>query len=246
MTLLEKAADLIKNSKKITVFTGAGISVESGIPPFRGEGGLWSEYDPLILDINYFQENSKEAWKAIKRIFYDFWGEAKPNFAHDFVTKLEKKGKVFSIITQNIDNLHQESGSEKVYEFHGTLKRGYCLSCGKNFNMNELNFKKLPVTCTVCGGTIKPDFIFFGEGIPEQAYSMAMNASQESELFLIIGTAGEVMPANQIPIYAKRNGAKIIEINLEESTYTNSITDIFLQGKATEICKELDKLIFEK
>ena len=112
---LEKAIDLIVNSKYTVAFTGAGISVESGIPPFRGETGLWSKYDPNVLDLNNFNVNPIEAWKVIKEIFYDFFGEAKPNPAHFALADLEKSGLLKAIITQNIDNLHYEAGSKEVY-----------------------------------------------------------------------------------------------------------------------------------
>ncbi len=144
-----------------------------------------------------------------------------------------------SIITQNIDNLHQLAGSKTVYEFHGNSHDLICTKCNHKYHINEINFNKLPVTCKHCGGLVKPDFIFFGEGIPTDAYQKSIEAAQNADVFLVIGTTGEIMPASQIPIIAKQNGAIIIEINLEHSNFTDSITDIFLQGKATEIMREI-------
>ncbi len=229
---LDKAAKLIKNSEYTTAFTGAGISVESGIPPFRGPQGLWSKYDPIVLDIDYFKTNPLESWKVIKEIFYDFFGKAKPNAAHIALARLEKEGYVKNIITQNIDNLHQEAGSKTVYEFHGNSHTLVCTKCGKRFSINQIDFDNLPVRCDRCGGLVKPDFIFFGEGIPQVAYQASIEAAGSADVFLVIGTTGEIMPASQIPYMAKQNGAKIIEINPEPSNYTGSITDIFLKGKA--------------
>jgi NAD-dependent deacetylase len=238
-----QAADLLKQSNYTTAFTGAGISVESGIPPFRGATGLWSKYDPVVLDIGYFHSNPLESWRVIKEIFYDFFGKAKPNRAHKVLALMEQKGLLKNIITQNIDNLHQEAGSREVYEFHGNSRELICTKCGKKFVMQDIDFENLPVTCDVCGGLVKPDFIFFGEGIPQEAYSKSLEAAEKADVFLVIGTTGEIMPASQIPVIAKNNGAKIIEINIEPSNYTFQITDIFLKGKATEIMERLSLLL---
>ncbi len=238
-----EAVELLKQSKYTTAFTGAGISVESGIPPFRGETGLWSKYNPIVLDIDYFHSHPLESWKVIKEIFYDFFGKAKPNKAHRVLAAMEQKGMLKNIITQNIDNLHQEAGSKEVYEFHGNSRDLVCTKCSKRFKMEEINFEQLPVSCDVCGGLVKPDFIFFGEGIPSEAYSKSLAAAENADVFLVIGTTGEIMPASQIPIMAKNNGAKIIEINVEPSNYTYHITDVFLKGKATEVMERLSALL---
>ena len=241
MQNIKEAAELIKNSRYVTAFTGAGISVESGIPPFRGEEGLWSSYDPEILDLFYFYENPKSSWSAIKKIFYDFWGKAKPNPAHEFLYFLEKLGYLKAVITQNIDNLHQEAGSSTVYEFHGTLKKMVCLHCGSLYNSDKVNLETLPPLCSRCGGILKPDFIFFGEGIPEDAYKNSFEAMEKSDLVIVIGTLGEVRPAADLPVIAKNNGAKIIEINIEPTKFTDSITDLFILGKAGDVSMELKK-----
>ena len=236
---VKKAAELLRKSTYTTAFSGAGISVESGIPPFRGETGLWSKYDPVVLDIDYFHNNPLESWKVIKEIFYDFFGKAQPNGAHKVLAKMEQAGLLKNIITQNIDNLHQEAGSREVYEFHGNSRELVCTGCGKRYRVEDIDLDNLPVSCASCGGLVKPDFIFFGEGIPPLAYSKSVEAAQYADVFLVIGTTGEIMPASQIPLMAKSNGAKIIEINVSPSNYTHSITDIFLQGKATEVMKVL-------
>ena len=242
-SLYVEAAELLKQSKYTTAFTGAGISVESGIPPFRGATGLWSKYDPIVLDIDYFHSHPLESWKVIKEIFYDFFGKARPNKAHRVLAAMEKTGLLKNIITQNIDNLHQEAGSKEVYEFHGNSRDLVCTKCSKRFKMQEINFEQLPVSCDVCGGLVKPDFIFFGEGIPPEAYSKSLSAAENADVFLVIGTTGEIMPASQIPLMAKNNGAKIIEINTEPSNYTYHITDVFLKGKATEVMERLSMLL---
>lgn len=243
--MIEKAAQLILKSKRITAFTGAGISVESGIPPFRGKGGLWSQYDPIILDLNYYLSETEKSWPVIKQLFYDFFGKAKPNLAHQILAKWEKLNILEDVITQNIDNLHQESGSINVHEFHGTASSFVCTKCNEHFKTSQIQLTIEPPICIKdnCRSLLKPNFIFFGEGIPRKAYQKSAFDSQSSDLFIVIGTTGEIMPASQIPIIAKNNGAKIIEVNTNSSNYTNSISDIFLQGKATAILSELDEII---
>lgn len=234
-----KAIEALKNSSHTFAFTGAGISIESGIPPFRGETGLWSKYDPIVLDLNYFKTNPKESWAVIKEIFYDFFGKAKPNDAHFALAKLEDAGLLNSVVTQNIDNLHQEAGSKTVWEFHGNSHSLECTECKTKYKIKDLDFEILPVVCPKCNGLVKPDFIFFGEGIPPLAYEKSMEEAANAEVVLVIGTTGEIMPASYIPQIAKQNGATIIEINPEPSNFTNTITDIYLKSTATEAMNEL-------
>ncbi|MEO1923975.1 MAG: NAD-dependent deacylase [Nautiliaceae bacterium] len=242
----KKAADIIKNSKFPVAFTGAGISVESGIPPFRGPTGLWSKYDPKILDIDFFIQNPAESWKYIKEIFYDYMGNTTPNDAHKFLAWLEKSGKLKGIITQNIDNLHQKAGSKKVIEFHGTASQMECIDCKRKFPSDSISLENLPPLCPDCQGILKPDFVFFGEPIPPKAFEESIRLCENTDCLIVIGTTGEIMPASQLPILAKQNGTKIIEINIEPSNYTNTITDIFLNDKATvasnKLKEELEKL----
>jgi len=244
-SIYRKAARMILNAHHVTAFTGAGISVESGIPPFRGEGGLWSKYDPIFLEINYFHTHPAESWKLIKEIFYDFFGKASPNEAHRVLAWMEQQGLLKAVITQNIDNLHQEAGSQTVYEFHGNSQKLVCTVCHREYRVQEVNLEQLPPTCPFCGGLLKPDFVFFGEPIPEPANSSSFREAEIADVFLLIGTSGEIMPASMIPQIAKSHGAKIIEVNLTPSNYTHQITDIFLRGKATEVMRKLKEAILE-
>ncbi len=238
-SLIDQAVQKIKSARRMIAFTGAGISVESGIPTFRGPEGLWSRYNPQVLDLTYFQHNPADSWQVIKEIFYDFFGAARPNPAHKALARLESAKMLHGIITQNIDNLHQEAGSQDVIEFHGTSRRLTCLSCQKTLEFQPELFSTMPPICPDCGGLLKPDFIFFGEGIPPQAYHRSMEETQSADIWLVIGTTGEIMPTSVMPIEAHKNGALIIEVNLHPSNYTDTITDIFLQGKASEILKAL-------
>ena len=232
---IREAASIIKEARHVTAFTGAGISVESGIPPFRGENGIWNKYDPMILDIHFFMEHPTESWKVIKEIFYDFFGKAEANRAHIVLAEMEKSGLLREVITQNIDNLHQKAGNTVVHEFHGNSRNLICTKSGELLPAAHADLDALPPIHPATGGLLKPDFIFFGEGIPRIAYDASLKAAADSDVFLVIGTTGEIMPASQIPYLAKENGATIIEVNTKESNYTSRITDIFLQGKATEM-----------
>jgi len=156
--LIRQAALKIKNARRTVAFTGAGISVESGIPPFRGPDGIWSRYDPQVLNLTYFQRHPLASWQVIKEIFYDFFGQARPNPAHEALTRLEAAGYLNGVITQNIDNLHQESGTRDVIEFHGTSRRLTCLSCLQSWEFRSEMLASLPPLCPRCEGLLKPDF----------------------------------------------------------------------------------------
>lgn len=237
--MYEEAARLIRKSSRSVAFTGAGISVESGIPPFRGKNGLWNRYDPATFEISYFLRNSRESWEVMRDIFYELFGQVKPNSAHIALAQLESLGLLDAIITQNVDNLHTDAGSKSVYEFHGSLKKLVCLSCAATIEVGKVDLDLLPPRCSRCSGVLKPDAVFFGESIPKHAYTKSFEEADRADLFILIGTTGEVAPANMIPRMAKKRGAKIIEINTTESLYTDSITDIFLKGRATEVMENL-------
>jgi NAD-dependent deacetylase len=242
--LLKESAEIIKQSKYTIAFTGAGISVESGIPPFRGEHGLWNKYNPEVLDLSYYLEHASECWEYIREIFYDFFADAHPNKAHLVLAEMESKDYLKSVITQNIDNLHFEAGNRVVHEFHGNSKKFKCLKCGNIYDASEVDFNNIPPRCKDDGEILKPDFIFFGEGIPPKAYSNSFADAEKAEVCIIIGSTGEVTPASFIPRTAKQANATIIEINPEESSFTNSITDIHLKGKASEIMTKLSNELF--
>ncbi len=236
---IEKAAKVLQSAKHITAFTGAGISAESGIPPYRGEGGLWEKENPEVLEINFFKKNPAESWRVISKVFFDYFSKARPNPAHNALVKLEKAGKLKAVITQNIDDLHRKAGNTVIYEFHGNAQKLSCLKCEENYEAKAELFKDLPPLCPSCKGVLRPDFVFFGEQIPQDAYQKSIAEASKADVFLLIGTSGVVVPAALIPQQAKQNGAKIIEINFEHSAYTDTITDIFIKGKAGEITDKL-------
>lgn len=245
MDSILQAAHLIINSKRTFAFTGAGISVESGIPTFRGEDGIWLKFDPIILDYHYYLNHPTLAWPFIKDLFYKEPNSHRPNMAHKILADWEARELLNGIITQNIDYLHQTAGNVMVYEFHGTTNSFICTSCHTLYNRSEILLTNNPPKCQIknCSSLLKPNFIFFGEDISHQAYTKSQESTLDTDVYMIIGTSGEVTPANQIPIMAKQNGSTIIEINTKASLYTSEITDIFLQGKATTILKLIDSKI---
>ena len=241
-SIFKQTAKVINKSNHLTAFTGAGISVESGIPPFRGENGIWNKFNPEIFDLNFFISHPKEVWKFVYEVFYKTIYNTTPNKAHYALAKLEEKQILKAIITQNIDNLHFKAGSKNVYEFHGNTRQANCLDCGKKYEIKDINLSVLPPKCT-CNGILKPDFVFFSEPIPADVLTKSFKEAEIADVFLIIGTTGVIYPAAQIPILAKQNGSKIIEINIEPSEYTNTITDIFIQAKASIAMEQILQLL---
>ncbi len=227
-----KAAETIASSRHLIAFTGAGISVESGVPPFRGPGGIWNHYDPNRLEIDYFKHSPLQSWETIREIFYRYFNQADPNPAHRILAEFEHTGILKTIITQNIDNLHQAAGSQNVIEFHGNSNYLICMTCGSRVPVRPELIEMIPPKCKDCGGILKPDFVFFGEPIPEQAYHASMRAALQADVVLVIGSTGEVMPACYVPITAKEHGATVIEINIQSSRFTSSITDIYIADQA--------------
>lgn len=236
---IEQAAHWIREAKHAIAFTGAGISAGSGIPTFRGEGGIWKEVDPNYFNIDFFQKKPLTTWKVIKKVFYDKMILAQPNLAHFILSIMEQQGMIQTVITQNIDHLHQDAGSKKVLELHGTYKRLVCTRCHTEYDYRYADLNFLPPTCFVCRGTLKPDFTFFNEPLPAATKQKALEEAEKTDLLLIIGTRAEVFPANTIPQKAKERGAKIIEINLDTTELTQHITDLFIEGNAEKIMKLL-------
>ncbi len=239
--IIARVASLVINSKRCGALTGAGISVESGIPAFRGSQGLWEKYNPdEYATIDAFIFNPGKVWTMLRDMSKQLI-EAKPNPAHYCLAELEKMVFLHFIITQNVDGLHQLAGSRNVIEFHGNGRRVVCFSCKRLFTLYEIDLDNIPPRCH-CGGILKPDVIFFGENIPYEALKMAEMEISKCDLLFVIGTSASVLPACTIPYAAKAKGARIIEINPEKTGLTDSISDYFLKGKAGEI---LPKLMYE-
>jgi NAD-dependent deacetylase len=237
--MYQEAAEAILHSKYLVAFTGAGISVESGIPPYRGGSGIWDKYDQSLLTIGQFMAEPESSWPVIIELFYNGMKGKEPNECHLLLAELESKGNLKAVITQNIDNLHQQAGNKFVYEFHGNTQRLICLDCGNTVAVADTDLTKIPPRCKICEGLLKPDFVFFGEPIPEEVHIRSFKEAQRADTMLVIGTSGEVAPAGSVPYLAKLNGAMIIEINPDKSVYTDKITDIYIADKAIQAALKL-------
>ena len=220
--LCVSAAKTLKESNFAIAMTGAGISVPSGIPDFRSPGGLWSRFDPQSVCSEWaLRNNPAGVWEFLFEAL-NMFASARPNPAHTALVRLEKMAILKSIITQNIDNLHQAAGSKEVIEFHGGCGSFYCNKCKKDFELSTalgLTRKDIPWFCNDCGVIIRPSVVFFGEQIPEPAMVRSQEMAEKADLVLIVGTSGEVAPANILPQWVKRRGGKIIEINLGSTAY---------------------------
>jgi NAD-dependent deacetylase len=218
--MFDTVAKQIKEAKKIVFVTGAGISQESGIPTFRGTDGYWRNYDPMKLaTINAFYQNPKLVWE---------WYEdrrrgilaAQPNNGHKAISELARYKDVI-VLTQNIDGLHQRSGSKKVLELHGSIIRIKCTVCDYIGNITA-SFDSLPPKCK-CGNILRPDVVWFGEPLPQDVWMEAIRHAQSCDLMVIAGTSLAVSPANTLPLHAKQNGATLIEINPERTMMSDEM-----------------------
>jgi NAD-dependent deacetylase len=235
---IAQLTELARRARKVIALTGAGISVDSGIPAFRGNQGLWEKYDPMeYAQIEAFLRDPGKVWAMLAEMDLAV-RDAKPNAAHYALAHLEQVSRFSSVITQNVDNLHQRAGSRHVIEFHGNTQRLKCLSCNRLYGKDQVSLAVLPPRCS-CGGVLKPDAVFFGEAIPWEASLEASHEAESCDLILVVGTSAVVAPASSIPIMAKRNGATVVEINLEPTTLTDTVADLSIMRSATEVLPEL-------
>ena len=232
--LSERLTFLLKTAESVVAFTGAGISAESGVPTFRGGDGIWAKMrTEELASMAGFMKNPDLVWLWYahrKKVI----AEVEPNAGHRALVTMERLFPRFAVITQNIDNLHRRAGSSIVHELHGNIERNYCMKCGKGYtNEVVLAAPGVPV-CGVCGGTIRPDVVWFGEMLPEEEWDRATRAAQSADLFFSIGTSSVVYPAASLPLTAKLQGAYLVEINPEPTPLTER-ADEFLQGPAGDI-----------
>ncbi|MDH4218517.1 MAG: NAD-dependent protein deacetylase [Candidatus Aminicenantes bacterium] len=238
MDILKSITSDIKNAKHIVAFTGAGISAESGIPTYRGEDGLWTKYDPnLYAHIGYFRQNPSYYWNFFKDVRYPMLKKVKPNKAHLALAEIESIGHLKTVITQNIDGLHQEAGSSSVIELHGTTRIIHCMECSKEYIMNDVFAKlekQIPPLCSKCNGILRPAVVFFGEMLDPQTINQAYREAEKSDLILAVGSSLVVYPAADIPLRAKQTGAKLAIIN-RDSTPLDSMADYVINDAAGNV-----------
>jgi NAD-dependent protein deacetylase/lipoamidase len=234
---LAQARDWLADARSVAVLTGAGISAESGIPTFRGPGGLWNNHRPEDLATpEAFARDPKLSWQ-----WYDWRRQrvaaAQPNAGHRALARLESAGAQFALITQNVDGLHRAAGSRNVIELHGSIWRLRCLDCALETDNREAPLREIPPRCA-CGGLLRPGVVWFGEALPAHAIERAVHAARECDVFLVCGTSAVVYPAAALPERALAAGARVIEVNLEETPFSR-FADLTLRGQCGELLPQI-------
>jgi NAD-dependent deacetylase len=249
---IEKIAELIAGSRRLVFFTGAGISTESGIPDFRGPGGLWTRLNPDDFTIEKFlgsDESRRKQWHFIQNGLMT--GRALPNAAHIAIAELHRMGRLDCVITQNVDDLHQKAGvpEDKVFELHGNMKRAVCLECRSRYPFEEIKARldggeDIPA-CPKCGGTLKPDVVMFGEQLPYKVLEEAGRRSRAADVFIVVGSTLVVYPAAYMPRYAVESGARLVIINLGETPMDREAT-VLVSARAGETMTAIVKKVKKK
>jgi NAD-dependent deacetylase len=228
---IEEAARVLVSARYAVALVGAGISVESGIPPFRGVGGLWTKHgEPPMDGYTRFLEDPAKGWRDMlaRRETDDEFArtirEAAPNPSHLALADLESMGVLKHTITQNIDNLHFDAGSRAVTEIHGNRTKARCIACGERWRFDEIDVSQLPPLCARCGGVVKSDTVMFGEPIPQEALAECYRQAERADCMLIAGTSAAVVPAAWFPSIVSENGGALVEVNIEPTPYTATAT----------------------
>jgi NAD-dependent deacetylase len=245
---IRRAADMIGGARRGLALTGAGVSAESGIPTFRGAGGLWTQYDPIkVASIEYFMADPSAYWKVSKergRVAL----MARPNAGHHALAALEASGRLVAVVTQNTDGLHQDSGSRTVIEIHGSGRTVECIDCGNLEARGEVQARlevEMPPRCRRCGGSfLKPTVVLFGEPMPQAAIQQAFALARQADVMLVVGSSLAVYPAADIPLVAIRSGAQLIVVNAEPTPF-DELAAVVIRGKSGEILPEIAGLIGE-
>ncbi len=242
MKFSDRLRELWHRSTKVSALTGAGVSRESGVPTFRDKDGLWQKFKPEELaNMDAFLRNPDLVWgwyEHRRQVLRDI----EPNPGHYALAEMEKLFPSFTLITQNVDGLHQRAGSNRVVEIHGNIMRSFCVSCGKfaSFEHLESVVEAHQAICDACGGRLRPDVVWFGEMLPVEAYEKAQAAARDCDLFFTIGTSGVVYPAAGLPLLARESGAYVVEIN-PERTEISPFVDEVLSGTSAQILPALLK-----
>ena len=234
--------DGLRSAQRVTVLTGAGVSAESGIPTFRGAGGVWDKYDFTKLATPAgFREDPRLVWEWYRLRQIEIC-KAKPNPAHETIAEMESHYPSFTVLTQNIDGMHRRAGSRNVIELHGNIWR---MRCPRDNIVVELDspVDEIPPLCQ-CGSVMRPDVVWFGEPLPEKALEAASRAAAETDAMLVVGTSAVVYPAAALPVITKNSGGLVIEVNVEPTDVTG-YADLLLQGRAGEILPALWTMILQ-
>ena len=248
--MIDKAAQTILNSDYVIALVGAGMSVESGIPPFRGPGGLWTKYgEPDGSSFERFLDDPKGWWESYSKPqgymkeLVETIESAKPNPAHYALVDMEKLGVLKHIISQNVDNLHVRAGSKALSEIHGNMFKLRCIACHQHYELDAIDRTVLPPHCP-CGGLVKTDGVMFGEPIPPKVLDRCQEETEKCDCMILIGTSGTIYPAAGFPSTAKYRGAKLIEVNPYETPFTD-MCEVILRAPAAESMPKIVKRVKE-
>lgn len=242
MHISERLKSLLVPSTRVAVLTGAGVSQESGVPTFRDKDGLWQKFRPEELaNMQAFLNNPALVWEWYehrRKVVRD----VKPNAGHEALVGMEKFFALFTLVTQNVDGLHERAGSKNILEVHGNIMRSFCVDCGKFADASFLENLKATdrAACAGCGGLLRPDVVWFGEMLPPDIWDRSQEAAAGCDLFLTIGTSAAVYPAAGLPLLAKECGAYVVEINPQE-TDISRVVDECLRGPSAVVLPELMK-----
>jgi len=239
---VQRAARLLAGARRAVALTGAGISAESGIPTFRGAGGLWTQYDPIkVASIDTFMADPKAYW-SVARERGPAVLAAEPNPGHYALAGLEQSGQLAAVVTQNTDGLHQDAGSVRVIELHGSGRTVECLDCGSRESRRDVQQRlefQMPPRCRICGRAfLKPTVVLFGEPMPPGAVAEAMQLAEEADVMLVVGSSLVVYPAADIPLIAVRTGAPLIVVNAEPTPF-DRLAEVVIHGQAGEVLPEV-------
>lgn len=240
--MVEKFIHFLKNSNHAVVYTGAGMSTESGIPDFRSASrGLWRKFNPKELANIHAIEKRPEEFTEFYRSRLKNLIEHNPHKGHNILAKWEKKGLIKGIITQNVDGFHYDAGSKNVMELHGTFRTFHCHHCGQPQTREK--YLEGEVDCSSCGGLFRPGIVLFGENLPQKSFIKAENLAKNSDLFIVLGSSLTVSPANIFPLLAKENNAKLIIVNHDPTDF-DPYADVFIQDKSIrEVLIEVDQAL---
>ncbi len=244
---IQQIANRLRGADHAVAFTGAGVSTASGIPAFRSEGGIWDQFDQSEFHYQRFKRDPAGFWKKRLELYEVVFGaDVSPNAAHRALATLEEQGFLDSVLTQNIDNLHTEAGSETVVELHGNGTRVACEACGERFSLATarelIESGELPPTCTSCGGVLKPDVVLFGEVLPDGPMERARTEAATADVFLAIGSSLSVEPAASLPRIATRTGGTLCLVNLDP-TPLSSVAEFDLRADVTEVLPAIERAV---
>jgi NAD-dependent deacetylase len=245
---LSLAADAIRDADTVVAMTGAGVSTASGIPDFRSEDGIWTEYDPNDFHVRRFRADPEGFWSERVELVEDIFGDrVEPNAAHEALARLEDAGHLDTLVTQNVDGLHQAAGSEDPVEIHGNGQRVVCTGCQRRFDADPVYERvrdgEVPPTCEDCDEVLEPDVVLFGEQLPEHELFRAHAAAEDADAFLVAGSSLTVEPAASLPQKAAQRGATLVVVNLDRTALSDRAEYDFREDVTDALPRLVDAVV---